>query len=200
MHREKYYGVNGVECKVLYNIDNSSTPVLLLHGYNFTRNTWKEIGLIDALEELKIDFVAPDMPYGRNASCSKKSRDTDLNLHAVKTVINEILLGRAPIIVGASLGGRIALYYASLNPVIGLFLASPAVKERDPLWNILRSIRTHIIIIRGSRDLIPLNIHLKLSKKLNARIIVYEGAGHAVYLYYPKRFINDLLKFYREVS
>ncbi|MCE4619125.1 MAG: alpha/beta hydrolase [Desulfurococcales archaeon] len=195
------YGVNGIECSVSYKLYNEREhPLVFLHGFSFTRNTWIEAGIIEKILENRIDVLIPDMPYGKNTDCSKHSRNVELNVSALEYITRRLIGDRKPLLVGASLGGRIALYYSIGRQVAGLFLASPAVKEDEPLWRNIRMIKAPAVIIRGQKDFIPRKIHEKLAKKLKAPLIVYEGAGHAMYLDNPERFIDDLLRFYEEVS
>ncbi len=200
MSKQGYYGVNGIECPIIYNPPASNDPpVVLLHGYNFTGKSWREVGVLDALEKRKIGYAAPDMPYGKRTGCTKKSRSLVLNLRAVREVVS-LLGGSPPLIVGASLGGRIALYYAAGHEVKGLLLASPAVRDDEEVWGLLKRIRMPVMIIRGSRDFIPPRIHESLALKLGAKLVVYEGAGHVLYRDKPDRFIEDLLEFHAIIA
>ncbi len=200
MGKRGYYGVNGIECPILYNPPIGDTlPVILLHGYSFTGETWREVGVLDALEKEGISYAAPDMPYGKRTGCTKKSRSLLLNLRAVEEAVS-LLGGSPPLIVGASLGGRIALYYAAGHEVKGLLLASPAVRDDEEIWELLRRIRVPVMIIRGSRDFVPPRTHESLARKLGARLVVYEGAGHVLYRDKPGLFIEDLLNFYTLVA
>jgi pimeloyl-ACP methyl ester carboxylesterase len=198
--REGFYGVNGIECPVIYETKGEGIPVLLLHGYNFTSTTWREVGIIEALENKGIDYAAPDMPYGKRTSCSKKTRDLIVNLRALEKVVERLLMARAPLIIGASLGGRIALYYAANHSVKGLLLASPAVKRNEDIWKLTRSIKAPTMIIRGSRDFIPLDIHKRLAEMLNARLVIYDSVGHVVYRDNPRKFVEDLFNFYEDLT
>ena len=200
MGKQGYYGVNGIECPIIFNPPaGNQSPIVFLHGYNFTGEIWRKVGVLDELEKRIIGYAAPDMPYGKRTGCTKRSRSLPLNLRAVEEVVS-LLGGSPPLIVGASLGGRIALYYAAGHEVKGLLLASPAVREDEEIWRLLKRIRMPVRIIRGSRDFVPLRIHESLARKLGARLVVYEGAGHVVYRDKPDRFIEDLLEFYALVA
>jgi len=194
------YGVNGIECEAILNNNNKTIPIILLHGYSFRGKIWVDIGLITKLEERGIDYAAPDMPYGKLTSCTKKTRNIEVNVRAVETIMTIFFPGRIPIILGASLGGRIALYYAVKHKVAGLFLASPAIKENERVWDLLKRINIPVIIIRGSKDFIPKETHEKLAHKLDAKLIEYDNSGHAMYLNKPEKFITDLLEFYERVK
>lgn len=194
-------GVNGIECTIAYRLyGEKDPPVVFLHGFSFDRNTWIKAGIVEGLLARKIDVVLIDMPYGRKTSCTKHSRSVDLNVSMLEEAVNRLIANRPPLIVGASLGGRIALYYAIGRRVSGLFLASPALKEDEPIWKHIKAIQSPAVIVRGSSDFIPKKIHEKLARKLKAELMVYDAAGHAMYLDQPERFVNDLLDLYNKVS
>lgn len=197
--KEAIHGVGGIECQVLYEL-GGEPPVLLLHGYSFRGRTWAEAGVLGALEERGVRYAAPDMPYGRSTSCTKRTRDWRLNTELARAVSDRFLGDSRPVIVGASLGGRIALYYAARYGARGLFLASPALRENEPVWDMLRAIRAPVVIIRGGRDFVPRSVHERLARKLGAELLVYEGAGHAMYLDMPERFVKDLLGFLEKIG
>jgi len=193
MFDEALYGVNNIECKTLY-AAGSRAPVLFLHGYSFTGTTWVEAGIAGPIAEAGYRVAMPDMPYGRRTECTKHTRDTMINVKAARRIV-ERFLGGTPFIVGASLGGRIALYYAAIHGTRGLLLASPALKSEDPVWSLLGKINAPALIVRGSRDFIPVRVHRRLADRLGAELVVYEGAGHAMYLDMPGRFVADLRRF-----
>ncbi|MCE4601170.1 MAG: alpha/beta hydrolase [Desulfurococcales archaeon] len=199
--KEALYGVGSIECPVTYNenVRRAELPVILLHGFNFNRRVWIETGIAGILDAKGIPSLMPDMPYGRKTACTKRTRNIDVNVKAVREVSNIVPGRRPPIIVGASIGGRVALYYAARYPVKGLLLASPAVKDDEEIWEYIKLIRSPVVILRGARDFIPLRIHRKLAEKLRARLVVYEGAGHAMYLSDPERFASDVEGFYRSL-
>ena len=188
-------GFGGVECPCISEGPRGAPGVLLLHGYSFRGETWREAGVLQGLAARGFRVAAPDMPYGRRTGCSKRSRDPLLNVEVAKSAAARCLGEERPFIVGASLGGRIALHYAARVGARGLFLASPALKWSDPVWELVGLVKVPVVIVRGGRDFVPRRIHEELARRLGARLLVYEDAGHAMYLDRPERFLEDLVSF-----
>ncbi len=138
------------------------------------------------------------MPYGIKSQCQPKTRSSNENIafldEAVKLVFGDIV----PVLVGASIGGNMALRYAAKFPVKGLLLIGPArVLEPDLVEN-YGKFKFSTTIIWGSQDTIITSEDMRaLADKLpNAKLIVYDEAGHSAYKDQPDRFKHDLLELY----
>ena len=191
MISEEVLGLAGYRCKAI-KASGKGIPILLLHGYSFTSEVWAEVGLLRRLDGTGIPFLAPDMPYGMKGSCDRRSIDVEENSALVGDMI-EGVLRESPLIVGASLGGVVALHYAAEGGrTRGLVLVAPPA----------RGYRTHVptLLIWGTMDTIVNEGDVrKLAEELGAELLIYEGARHPAYLDYPDRFGEDLLTFYRSV-
>lgn len=176
-------------------------PVVFLHGYMFTSDVWRDISVLEVLEENNIPFLALDMPYGLKSKCSPRSRDPDENVVVVREAVHGVFgKGVRPVLVGASLGGYIALKYSVENPVLGLMLIAPVHSLEHDLVENYERIKVPVYIVYGTRDKI---VKLEEMEKLasffkKSRLIVYEGAGHPAYLEHPDKFKQNLLELYRE--
>lgn len=58
---EESYNVGKYRCRIIYN-NVSGLPIVFLHGYSFTSDVWRDIGVLNRLEDEKIPFIAIDMP------------------------------------------------------------------------------------------------------------------------------------------
>jgi pimeloyl-ACP methyl ester carboxylesterase len=139
------------------------------------------------------------MPYGLKSECQPRTRDVEVNVAVVKGAVQNIFGAVAPVLVGASLGGHVALKYAAARiPVRGLLLLAPVRVLEESLVEAYRRFRFPVRIICGSEDrVVSLEELRDLANRLpNAKLTVYEGARHAAYLDNPERFKRDLLELY----
>ena len=103
-----------------------------------------------------------------------------------------------PVLVGASIGGNMALRYATKFPVKGLLLVAPARALEPDLVQSYGKFKFSTTIIWGSQDNIVASEDMRtLADKLpNAKLIVYDGASHSAYKDQPDTFKHDLLELY----
>ena len=150
------------------------------------------------LIEKHVPFLALDMPYGLRSKCQPKTRNPETNVSVAAEAIKSLFGSTVPILVGASIGGHIALMYAARFPVKGLFLIAPGRALAEDLVNSYEKFNFPVKIIWGSQDNIISGEEMRtLSHKLpNAKLLVYNGAGHSAYKDEPDQFKHDLLEFY----
>ncbi len=168
----------------------------------FTSDVWRSIGLLEYLEKQKIPFIALDMPYGAKSKCSPHSRDPDKNVNVVYEAVHGVFGKVKPVIVGASLGGYIALKYSVRHPVRGLLLIAPVHVFEDELLSKYKEWSFPVHIIYGTKDdVVSIDSMKKLASLIKkSKLIIYEDAKHPAYLTYPERFRDDLLNLYREIQ
>jgi pimeloyl-ACP methyl ester carboxylesterase len=199
---EKTLNVAGYKCRAIIN-QVTGIPVVFFHGYSYNSSIWKRIGALDLLVEKGVPFLALDMPYGLKSECMPKTQDPQANLTVARAAIENIFGSISPVLVGASLGGHIALRYAAQFSVKGLLLSAPArAFEEDTLSHTYGEFRFPVRIIWGTEDNVISGEEMRtLSDTLpNAKLITYEGAGHSGYTTQPERFKRDLLELYAAVE
>jgi pimeloyl-ACP methyl ester carboxylesterase/putative sterol carrier protein len=100
-------------------------PVVLLHGLGGTKLSW--MPLLQPLAE-RYRVVAPDLPGHGESGKPRASYGPRFYAGVVRRLLDEVGAGQA-VLVGNSLGGRVALEVAVRAPgrVLGLILLSPAV-------------------------------------------------------------------------
>ncbi len=194
---EKTLHVLGHKCKVLV-FEASGVPVVFLHGMSYTREVWQRLGVLDLLKEKKVPFLALDMPYGTKTDCQPKTHDKETNLAVARAAIDATFSSQVPVLVGSSIGGNIALNYATHYPVKGLLLTSPYKSLEEHLPASYRKFNFPVHIIWGSEDNIVSGEELRTLTDMlpRAKLITYQGGGHSAYLNEPRRFCRDLLELY----
>jgi pimeloyl-ACP methyl ester carboxylesterase len=171
---------------------------VFLHGLSYTNEVWQRIGVNGLLVEKHIPFLAMDMPYGMKSDCQPKTRSIEKNVAFARASIQSVFAKQAPVLVGASIGGHMALKYASEFPVKGLLLIAPARALEEDFVQSYSKFQFPVRIIWGTEDNIISGEEMRvLAQKLpNARLVTYEGAVHSAYVNQPERFRRDLLELY----
>ena len=185
------------KCHALYNVAEG-VPIVFLHGLSYTGEIWQHIGVTELLIEKHIPFLALDMPYGMRSQCQPKTRSPEQNIAVAKEAVQTVFGSQTPVLVGASIGGNIALRYATRFPVKGLLLIAPARALEPDLAACYSQFKFPTTIIWGSEDNIVASEDMRtLADKLpNAKLIIYDGANHSAYKDQPDRFKHDLLELY----
>jgi pimeloyl-ACP methyl ester carboxylesterase len=195
---EKTLHIQSYKCHALYH-KAEGTPVVFLHGLSYSVAVWQRIGVTELLMEKKVPFLALDMPYGIKSDCHPKTRDPKANVDFAAEAYKSIFGDVAPVVVGASLGGYIALNYAAAHPVKGLFLISPAhAFENDSLVKVYKNFEFPVRIVWGSQDSVISGEEMRtLTNKFpKSKMLAYNGAAHSAYQDQPERFKHDLLELY----
>ena len=168
--------------------------VLLLHGKMFKAATWQETGTLTKLADAGYRGVALDLPgFG-------KSPAGDLEpVEVIKAVISQAAPNGA-ILLGPSMGGRIALEFTLANQdlVNGLILVGAVGVQENKKR--LKDISLPCLAIWGEKDSIsPLaNGHLLQQGIKDAELTVIQGASHPCYLDQPEEWHRILLRFLTE--
>jgi pimeloyl-ACP methyl ester carboxylesterase len=159
---------------------------------------WQRINVTELLTSKQVPFLALDMPYGMKSECHPKTHDTETNVNVAHEAVRSIFGSAVPVLVGASAGGHMALSYAARFPVKGLLLVAPGRALEESLRHAYGAFRFPVRIIWGSEDHIISGEEMRTLAGLlpNAKLTVYEGAGHSAYLAEPDRFKRDLLELY----
>ncbi len=195
---EKTLNVANHKCKALIH-HAAGVPVVFLHGYSYASSVWQRLSVTSLLTEKHIPFLALDMPYGLKSECQPKTRSDEANVAVAREAFESLFGSAVPVLVGASLGGHVALKYAACYPVKGLLLVAPSRALQDEtLVQAYAKFRFPVRIIWGSEDNIISGEEMRtLANTLpNAKLVTYEGAQHSAYVVQPDRFKRDLMELY----
>lgn len=165
--------------------------IVLLHGASFTAKTWAKIGLLKALDEAQINFIALDLPgFG----------DSEKSTVAPKEFLSELfstLKIQAPFILSASMSGQYALPY-TLSPTQGLSGLIAVAPVAIPKYiNDRKSIDNRLLAIWGENDkTIPIDHAKQLARAFNEKeIVIIKEGSHAPYMSRPNVFNKLVIKF-----
>jgi len=194
---EKTLDAAGYKCRAVYSV-TSGVPIVFLHGFSYTSGVWQRISITELLTEKQLPFMALDMPYGLKSECQPKTHDTEANVNVVHEAIESVFGSATPVLVGASVGGHVALSYAARFPVKGLLLVAPGRALEKNLAHAYGAFRFPVRIIWGSEDNMISGEDMRTLAGVlpDAKLVVYEGAGHSAYLAQPERFKRNLLELY----
>ena len=192
----RYLHVAGCSVHVLTAGGAHDLAVVLLHGMKFQAQTWLDLGTIGLLAGLGVHVVAVDMPgFGKSPAAGQPP------VAVLQGILEHLNLERV-VLVGPSMGGRIALEYAIAYPgrLGGLVLAGAVgVAENQSK---LSAITMPTLIVWGGEDQVsPLaNSDILLEHIRGASRVVLPGGPHPCYLDQPDRwheclqgFINSLV-------
>jgi pimeloyl-ACP methyl ester carboxylesterase len=194
---ERTLNVAGHKCPALY-YTAPGVPIVFFHGLSYTADIWQRIGITELLMKKRIPFLALDMPYGLKSKCQPKTRDPEKNIAFTHEAIKTVFGAAVPVLVGASIGGNMAMRYAVRFPVKGLLLVSPARALEPDLMAMYSQFKFPTTIIWGTQDNIIASedMHTLADKLPKAKLVIYEGANHSAYKDEPERFKHDLLELY----
>jgi pimeloyl-ACP methyl ester carboxylesterase len=194
---EKTLNLEGYKCRAIIN-HSSGVPIVFLHGLSYTSEVWQRIGVTDLLAEKHVPFLALDMPYGMKNECQPKTPSPEKNVAFTRAAAQNAFREQTPILVGASIGGYMALKYATEFPVKGLLLIAPARALEEDLVPLYSKFKFPVRIIWGTEDNIISGEEMRvLAQKLpDAKLVTYEGAAHSAYVNQPDRFRQDLMELY----
>ncbi len=165
--------------------------VVLLHGMKFNAATWRDLGTLDRLAGAGYHAVALDMPgFGESPACDLAAGDV------LAGAIGGLGLER-PVLVGPSMGGRIALEFVLDHPGLagGLVLVGAVGVEENR--DRLAEIDLPTLIVWGGEDAIsPIaNSDILASAIGGSRKVVIDGAPHPCYLEKPDTWHTALIDF-----
>jgi len=195
---ERFISVRDLKIRYLEN--GSGLPVVLLHGFSFSADTWVEMGLFDELTR-EYTVYSFDMPYGPKSRSDKfDAADRDEYAAFLNGLLSALDI-REPILLGASISGDVTLRYlsAGYSSKLGIVAGPAGVKN---LADRLAKITVPLLAVWGDRDTISppdggkiITAHIKSSE-----VHTIEGAGHACYLDKPEEFKTIVSNFLKKFS
>ena len=176
--------------------EEKNQEIILLHGMKFQAATWQELGTLKILADSGMRALALDMPgFGKSPACEVEQDEV-----LVRFVDRETS-GR-PILLGPSMGGRIALEFAINHPekLSALILVGAVGVEENR--NRLPDIKVPTLLVWGGDDQISprTNSDILLAAVAGAERVIIDGAPHPCYLDQPETFHGAVRNFLSSLS
>lgn len=181
------FSIHFLECG-----DPAGIPVILLHGMKFQAASWQELGTLEFLSGLGLQVFAVDMPgFGQSPVCECEP------VEVLRRLVVQLALDRV-VLVGPSMGGRIALEFSIQYPerLAGLILAGAVGVEENRSG--LAKITVPTLIVWGSHDQVsPLaSSDILLAGIPRALREIFPDAPHPCYLAQPDHWHATLRTFF----
>ena len=183
--------LDGCTVHCLESGDPAGRAVVLLHGMKFQAETWRELGTLAQLADQGLRVLAVDLPgFGRSPAnpCAPGE--------VVHRLLDKLDIDRA-VLVGPSMGGRVAMEYAIAHPErLAALVLVGAVGVADNRADLGR-ITVPVLVVWGSEDQVaPLaDSDTLLTELPRARREILDGAPHPCYLDRPERWHEVLRTF-----
>ncbi len=194
--QNKTISIDGVSVNTLQAGNFSGATLLFLHGKAFQADTWMELGTLHAAVDAGFSVLALDLPgFGKSPEAALAPENVILGCMQTTEIDKAI-------VVGPSMGGKIALEFSLNTPerVNGLVLigAVGVDENRDRLSELPAS----TLIIWGENDQIsnPTNGRLLHKSVPGSELVLFKGAKHPCYLEQPALWHETLLKFAQTVT
>lgn len=165
--------------------------VLLLHGMKFQAETWRRLGTLEFLAGAGLRAVAVDLPgFGRSPAGAATPGQV------LEALLRRFALAR-PVLLGPSMGGRVALEFCLASPELlgGLILvgAVGVIENRSRLGEI----RVPVLAVWGGSDTVspPANGRLLAAEIPGCRLLEIPGAPHPCYLDHAPLFNREVAAF-----
>jgi len=176
--------------------EEQGRDIILLHGMKFQAATWQELGTLKVLADAGMRVLALDMPgFGKSPACEAEQ-------DGVLTEFINRETSSKPVLLGPSMGGRIALEFAVNHPdtLSALILVGAVGVEQNR--DRLAEIKVPTLLIWGSEDQIsPIaNSDILLGAIAGAKRVIIEGAPHPCYLDQPETFHRAVRNFVSTLS
>ena len=183
--------LDGCTIHCLESGDPAGRAVVLLHGMKFQAETWRELGTLAQLADQGLRVLAVDMPgFGRSPARPLPPGEV------VHRLLDKLDIDRA-VLVGPSMGGRVAMEYAIAHPErLAALVLVGAVGVADNRADLGR-ITVPVLVVWGSEDQVaPLaDSDTLLTELPRARREILDGAPHPCYLDRPERWHEVLRTF-----
>ncbi len=189
--KQKHIDIKGCTINTLQGGTPGSKTLVFLHGMAFKAQTWQELGTLQAAVDEGFRVIAIDLPgFGESPAA-------DLSPGEVIMGVLQATTTEQCVLIGPSMGGRVAIGYGIANPstLLGLVLIGPVGVQENKAQ--LHMLPESTLILWGENDQVSSPENAKILKEniAGSRVITFAGAGHPCYLEQPDLWHKTLLDF-----
>lgn len=184
--------------------ESTTSELVLLHGAAFTKEDWKNSGIIEQLcsanenAESGLTVTALDLPVSATGEELESVFDA--------LVREGVLSGKPVVVVTPSASGRALVTLFNDKEAVrkvlkGWIPVAPAMVNQTPdeVFDVLTDLSIPVLAIYGDRDSFGEVVTQKLIRVANAKGVELEG-GHPVYLDSPDEFAREVLMFLEDAQ
>ena len=182
---------------------SSTTELILLHGAAFSKETWKDCGILEKLcrPVRNLSILALDLPVSadgrRLASALDALVSSGMASGGPATIVTPSASGKAVVSLGematdpsANDGGELKRRVKAWIPVA----SGDGLKASERALRAFPEAGVPVLAIHGDRDSMGRKVTERLKAESGAKGVELKGR-HPVYLDSPDEFVNELLQF-----
>ena len=183
--------IDGCPVHTLQGGDRNRPNLFFLHGKAFQAKTWLELGTLQAVMEAGFSFVAIDLPGFGNTPEAELAPEA-----VIKGILKAVGIAQC-ILVGPSMGGKIAMEFSLSHPELLTGLVLIGTVGVDENIDQLHELPESTLIVWGEDDQIsdPANAPLLHKQIVGSTLVIFKEAKHPCYLEQPERWHTTLLDF-----
>lgn len=165
--------------------------ILLLHGAAFSSATWQELGTLQLLADAGYRAIAVDLP---------EKGESEKWPHVLEGFLIELVDAmdiEKCAVVAPSMSGAYAFPFVTIHEHRVSSFAALAPVRAGQFLPAMKQTKLPVLVMWGENDsVIPLQLGKRLVEATpNARLTVFEGAGHAFYMQATADFHQELMQF-----
>ena len=202
--KEGFININGSSVFHRFSYSSESKRnLVMLHGWSFTSQNWKDIGVFEKFYELSMNVYAFDYPgFGQSPSSTKygiKRGDLTNGPVMLRDYMHAVGINHANVL-GASMGGGMVLKAAFSFPDMIDSVVAVAPAWLEPEKENLVNIKAPVLLIWGENDIVvPPSLGKEYSHLIkNCKLVIVPDSKHPVYIDKTDEFFRIVNDFYKE--
>ena len=202
--KENFINISGSSIFHSFSYRNENKrSIVLLHGWSFTSQNWKDVGAFEKFDKLSMNVYAFDYPgFGKSPSSPTygiNRGDLKNGPIMLRDYMHAIGLDHAHVL-GASMGGGMVLKAALSFPDLIDSVVAVAPAWLDPEKENLVDIKAPVLLVWGENDIVvPPSLGKEYSHLIkDCKLVIVHNSKHPVYIDQTDQFFKIVNDFYSE--